>query len=129
MDDNRCEVFSRVDHVRTTAGARDGRGEVISAPASQLGRSTRTTALSPASKWLVAESCRSVDVARIVWRLSLRRYRRNRGSSIGPWKATSMEAVAKTLGDQRGRVSPRPTCFGARSEGLRTAYSRSRSRR
>src|SRR3954452_17354124 len=31
MDDDRCEVLPRVDHVRATAGARDSRGEVISA--------------------------------------------------------------------------------------------------
>src|SRR3954454_11201957 len=36
------------------------------------------------------------------------------------------EAVAQTPGDERGRVSPRLICFGARSEGLRTAYSTSR---
>jgi hypothetical protein len=41
----------------------------------------------------------------------------------------SREAVAQTPGDEREPVSPRLICFGARSEGLRTAYSRSRSRR
>src|SRR3954452_11853181 len=56
-----------------------------------------------------------------------------RGSAIsnapGMFSPLLVAPCGQTLGDERGRVSPRLICFGARSEGLRTAYSRSRSRR